>query len=313
MRLTRIHTSTKELDEKEHTWWNTNSDLIETIWANSYQIQKAIREPYLKRMKKFFLKDAKSLPVNILEVGCGTGWVCRLIADKNFHVVGTDFSESQINRAKQESICFDKAEYCKYQLANASTFDKEYDGVVIHAFLHHLTIDELAIFFNEFSKRRKETKVFVYEPVFYEPTQKAGVTEKILNRSINLLKKIAFNRIEKTRPLNKSLLNQWKKIYDLAQEEGWYISPKEVPFYENEIHDYLNKYCTILDEYIVTHTDLDIAQKLILHDVQSPSFFFTKFIFPIIQQLEKQFFKRNFRPFIYKNQHLFVCYELIIK
>jgi 2-polyprenyl-3-methyl-5-hydroxy-6-metoxy-1,4-benzoquinol methylase len=139
MRLTRIKTSTAEQDELEHNWWNTNSDLIETIWANSYSIQKAIRLPYLKRMKQFFLKDAKSLPVKILEVGCGTGWVCRLIADNDFHVVGTDFSESQINRAKQEALHFKKSEFCTYQLADASTFDKEYDGVVIHALLHHLT------------------------------------------------------------------------------------------------------------------------------------------------------------------------------
>ena len=313
MRLKRIEISTTELNRIENEWWNTNSDLIEIIWANSFELQQAIRLPYLKRMKSFFLDTAKQTPVKILEIGCGTGWVGRLVADESLHIIGTDFSESQINRAKEEAKRFNKDKFCQYELSDASTFTKDVDGVLIHAVLHHLSTEELNTFFNEFSKLKKGTKVFFYEPVFFEPNTKTGLLEKALNRAILFIKKYAFQQIEKTNAINKQLLSEWNKIYDDATKNGWYISPKEVPFYETEFLDYLHKYGIIKQQFIVNHTDLDIAQKLTLHNMHKPGKLYTQFIIPAVIMLEKQLFKRNFRPFIYRDQHLFVCYELIIK
>ena len=312
MRLQRINISTPELDKQENDWWNTNCDLIETIWANSYELQMAIRAHYLNRMKAFFMKDAKKLPLQILEVGCGTGWVCRLVADENFHVLGTDFSASQIQKAKEQAIRFKKDQFCKYELADASTFSKEYDGVVIHALLHHLSTQELDTFFAEFGKLKKGTKVFMYEPVFFEPNNKTVFVEKILNRIILHYRKKALENVENTKPVNQELLKKWNSIDQQATENGWYISPKEVPFYEDEIKNYLDKYCNIIDHYVVNKTDLEVAQKMTLHDINQPDAKMTNWI-QKIQHFESQLFKRNFRPFIYRDQHLFVCYELIIK
>ena len=92
MRTERIVVSTKELDELEKEWWNSNAETIEKIWAQNLDLQKQIRLFYLSRMKKFFLTGTNKKPFKVLEIGCGTGWVGRLIAGPGLHIIGTDFS-----------------------------------------------------------------------------------------------------------------------------------------------------------------------------------------------------------------------------
>ena len=82
----------------------------------NYEFQRIIRLPYLKKMKKFFMSDIKKTPLIILEVGCGTGWVCRMIADEDLHIIGTDFSTGQLSIAKEQAKLFNKIKFCTYEI-----------------------------------------------------------------------------------------------------------------------------------------------------------------------------------------------------
>lgn len=315
MRTTRIIDSDAILDKTEQEWWNTNAEIVEKIWAQSDVIQKTIRLPYLSKMKSFFLSDAKSIPVKILEVGCGTGWVCRMIADKDFHVIGTDFSEEQIRIATENSILYNKDKYCTYKLADASTFQEDIDGVVIHGILHHLSKKELSVFFNALSKVPSGTKVFLFEPSFFKaPSRNATIFERILNKIIITIKGIALSLIKKIGKKDDVLYQAMDTIYKDAEKNGWYISPKEVPFQEGELESYLNPNFSLLDKFIVNRTELDIAQSLTFFSIdKNPSFIFTKLFIPVVRFLDNLLLARNFRAFTLTNSHLFLCLAYIKK
>jgi len=314
MRTKRIIASDFKTDEAERVWWNTNAGTIEKIWAQGIEMQRIIRLPYLSKMKAFFLNGAPSLPVKILEIGCGTGWVCRLVADENFHVIGTDFSEGQLAIAHAMAKQFDKEKYCTYELADAASFLKEVDGVVIHALLHHLSANELAIFFNQFAQLHPGTKVFVYEPLFFSRQEgKTPLSDKLLNLFIKTVRSLSFKIAGATGKKNIALMNAMDNINKDAEENGWYISPKEIPFSPNELENYFLPFCTLQKKYIVNKTDLDIAQNLTMNRIERPGFLFSKILIPLAAWLDKLSFKGKFTHFLNPTQHLFVCFEWIKK
>ncbi|WP_462248621.1 class I SAM-dependent methyltransferase [Ferruginibacter sp.] len=314
MRTKRIIESDFNTDEAERIWWNTNAGIIEKIWAQGIDMQHIIRLPYLKKLKTFILKNATSSPVKVLEIGCGSGWVCRLVADENFHVIGTDFSEGQLAIANNMAKQFNKEKYCTYELADASSFKKEVDGVVIHALLHHLSANELSKFFEQFAQLKTGTKVFVYEPLFFSRQDgKTSLTDKLLNISVKTIRTLSFKLASITGKKNAALTDAMNKINSDAEQNGWYISPKEIPFVPNELENYFSPHCTLQNKYIVNKTDLDIAQNLTMNGIDKPRFMFSGILIPLACWFDKLSFKGKFTHFLNPHQHLFVCFEWIKK
>jgi len=313
MRLKRIVDPDPALDKLEQDWWNENAELVERIWAQTPAIQKSIRLPYLKKMRSFFLRGAAGKKIKILEVGCGSGWVCRHIAGPDVHITGTDFSEKQLEIARENATKENKSSYCSYELADASYFPDGFDGVVIHAVLHHLSEKELRHFFSVLKKIRKGTKVFFYEPFFINPTTRPpSLAEKVLSNLSSRIKYYAMKTIAKSGEKDHALVQKLDNIAKLAEENGWYISPKEVPFREGELESYLSADFTLKDRYFVNKTDLEISQMLGYYRLdQKPSPVFTNFFIPAAIMLDRWLFRRNFRPYIPENSHVFACLEYI--
>ncbi|MBL0742455.1 class I SAM-dependent methyltransferase [Chryseolinea lacunae] len=313
MRTERIIDSDAALDLEEMQWWDANAGTIEKIWAQNIHYQKAIRLGYLSRMKRFF-QHGKNGQVNILEVGCGSGWVGRLVADDQLHIIGTDFSSGQLAIAEKNARVWHKEKFCRYELADASTFKQNVDGVLIHALLHHLSHRELTVFFEQLAQVASGTRIFIYEPVFYTPsTEEASVYDRIINRLKNMLRNFALRKISKSPTDDRALTEAMNKINNDADQNGWYISPKEVPFYDGELEKYLGSFCTLQNKYIVNKTELDIAQAMSLKGIEKPGDLFTGIVLPLASWLDKLSFSGNFKRFIYPHQHLFVCFEWIRK
>lgn len=314
MRTKRIIESEAAMDKLEMDWWNQNAQLIEKIWAHNLDLQNLIRMPYLKKMKYFFLKDAQKKSIKILEIGCGSGWVCRIVSDEKFQIIGTDFSEGQLSIAREQAKTFNKDSFCKYELADASSFKKDIDGVVIHALLHHLSKKELDVFYEQMSSLASGTKVFMYEPVFIpRKNSPPKFRDKMLNSFINVVREIAIRRAKATGEADIELKAQMDELNKQAEANGWYISPKEVPFYKEELYGYLKPEFNIQKEYIVNRTDLEIAQTLVFNKIEKPNFLFSKILIPLATWLDNQAFKGNFTSYIGPLQHQFVCLEMIKK
>ena len=99
----------------------------------------------------------------------------------------------------------------------------------------------------------------------------------------------------------------------LQKKNGWYISPKEVPFYEDELSEYLAPSFIIKKRYIVNKSDLEISQALVMNKINKVDFMFSKILIPLSAWLDKLAFKGNFTFFIAPLNHQFVCFELIRK
>lgn len=311
MRTTRITESTPELDKLENEWWNSNAELIEQVWAQSYEIQKAIRLPYLKKAKKFLQNNQdQSL---IWEVGCGTGWVCRMIADEHFHVIGTDFSESQIRIANESAKAFGKEAYCKYLLTDANTRIEGHSGILISAILHHLSKVELEGFFKLIEDQKKGVRVFLFEPVFIEAKNNNGAWIALLIKQLpKIYRSLVGALIKLSGKKNVKLINDVNGLFVQAEKNNWFLSPKEVPLYESELNEYLNRYFTIHDSYFVNKSELEIAQNLMYYNMQKPGWMYTNVLIPFSIFLDRIFFSFNFRA-VTKGQYFFKCYELIVK
>jgi SAM-dependent methyltransferase len=82
-------------------------------------------------------------PARVLECGCGTGWLCRLLAHGGYEVVGVDVCPKAIVMAQESSW----PEEPSPEFAIADTehleYNEEFDAVVFYDALHH-ALDELA-------------------------------------------------------------------------------------------------------------------------------------------------------------------------
>lgn len=92
---------------------------------------------------RFLLKQLASHCDNILEIGCGTGNLSRLLAQRADRVTAIDLSPKMIEIAKQQSQDYANIDF---QVADILTWEfpaKQFDAIVSIATFHHLPIERL--------------------------------------------------------------------------------------------------------------------------------------------------------------------------
>ncbi len=95
----------------------------------------------------------------VLDVGCGAGFLSNELGSHGFKVTGVDLSEESLNVAKR----FDKSKSVSYQVADAYKLpfpDAQFDVVTAMDFLEHVENPELAI--KEFSRVIKPGGIFIF-------------------------------------------------------------------------------------------------------------------------------------------------------
>jgi SAM-dependent methyltransferase len=139
----RYASTSPELDDAEQRWWREYGDLEEEFcWVQTPRVQRFIRGPYLRVVTDLVNPGSK-----VLELGCGTGWLTILLAQLGVSfVVGRDFSPAQIDRAKRAARDAGVDARVRFEVAGPGSLhgDECFDVIVMHAFLHHLSSDEIA-------------------------------------------------------------------------------------------------------------------------------------------------------------------------
>ena len=169
VKRTRPSQASPALNAQELAWWEANGALMSRLWDYDDAINRQVRGHYVARARDFL---AASGGATILELGCGSGWLGRMLAGPDVNVIGVDFSQNQVDAAAAAAQRNGQAGRCRY-LRRDGLEDfgllNQVDGVLIHAFLHHLDEHELDSALDALKKGLKpDARLWIYEPAFYD-------------------------------------------------------------------------------------------------------------------------------------------------
>jgi SAM-dependent methyltransferase len=312
-RRARIDESTPELDLQEMQWWDTNAPLIERIWGLPDPICREARQGYIEDIRGRFHELLGARPLKILEIACGTGWPGRLLASPLLKVTGMDFSEGQIEiaRAKAAEEKHINCDYVQMNIdqLNDSFRSNQYDGSFIHCGLHHLSTAELRAFSDSLARAPKGFPTILVEPVYLDKAHFVGrIQGKVLSTLYKLLQRLYFARD----PQDEFVTRSAQKLYELANDRGWFFSPKEVPFDIGEVKRLFSANFEIREIVPVTHFGLAGAQYLAtLKDQDRASQVAARSI-PLLNSVDRSLIKTRLLPTLTK-EYLFCRIVLIRK
>lgn len=272
---TRGTTPDPELNALELAWWQANGALMASVWDYDELLARAVRQPYLDRAKAFLLQGGPGL---VLEPGCGSGGIGRFMAGPDCRVVGLDFSEAMLSLARSQAAEHGLAAHTEYLRADQADLDAllaRADGVLIHAFLHHLDQPELAAYLDRLrAGLRPGARIWLYEPAFFSeppetPLQPRPETAAQLALARGLLDALKAHFGQRGL-LDMATYDALVALFVQSGERGWYLSPKEVPFDVAEFGQMLsdrfqtrpggwatvNMYAWVLEPHLITDPQL---------------------------------------------------------
>ena len=152
--------------EAELLWWDKFADVMAKQWNLTPAMNRAIRTEYERDYEQFLFTPGGTL----LDVGCGTGVRTHALARQGMRVDGIDFSESQLDLAREiarrEGVA--GMEFFRRDIVNDEWSGRfpQYDSVFVCALLHHLTYDELDRVFDRIANSVVPGgHVYLYEPL----------------------------------------------------------------------------------------------------------------------------------------------------
>jgi len=165
--------SIEKWHEDEKKWWNRYGHYMTYQWTLTPSLNKITRTELEQDYTKFLL----AANGNLLDLGCGGGWLSLHFAEKGMRVYGVDLSQEQINDAnllksnrKLDNVDF---ECCDLIQWDSEKYKAKFDCVFVNAFLHHLPEIELEVLFNKIADVLKsDGKVYMYEPLFELPSRR---------------------------------------------------------------------------------------------------------------------------------------------
>lgn len=246
MRSERLATSSPELDAAEGEWWDRFSSVSERLWAMDPPMSKALRSGYLDRAVAHFAGAAGS--GRVLDLGCGSGVISRHFASAGIPVLGVDVSGEQIEQARRLASGHPSEALMEFRVGDTAELwsaGERFDGVVAHAFLHHLASDELeSTIASTRSLLGAGGRAWFYEPVFYRPGKlsPSALAGGVVRRAIATFSRVARSR----RSSDHALLERLDAFQREATEKGYFLSPKEVPFTPDELIEVLSAHLEVL-------------------------------------------------------------------
>jgi ubiquinone/menaquinone biosynthesis C-methylase UbiE len=312
-RRARIDASTAELNRQEMQWWDTNAPLIERIWGLPDPICREARRGYIGDIRGRFHELLGVGPLKILEIACGTGWPGRLLASPSLKVTGVDFSEGQIEiaRAKAAEGKHTNCDYVRMDIDQMqdSFRSNQFDGSFIHCGIHHLSTAELRAFIDSLARAPKGFPTILVEPVYLDKAHLVGrIQGKVLSTLYKLLQRLYFAR----EPQDEFVITSAQKLSELANDRGWFFSPKEVPFDIGEVTHLFSPNFEIKEIVPVTHFGLAGAQYLATLKDQDKASRFAARSLPLLNSVDRSLIKTRLLPTL-TEEYLFCRIVLIRK
>ena len=140
--------------------------------------------------------------MRVLEIGCGTGELTKLLQNKNSRIISIDVSFDLIRIAKTKVIS-DKIAFLLQDACNLGFVANSFDTIIGSSVLHHLEVDKAL---KEFYRVLKSGgSIFLTEPNMMNP-------QMAVQKNIPFLKKIAGESPDETAFLRWSLKKKLERI-----------------------------------------------------------------------------------------------------
>lgn len=275
---TRPEHSSPELDAAEFAWWEEFAEIEERFcWVQTPHVQRTIRGHYLRPI-------AASLPdgSHVLEVGCGTGWLSLMLAEYGGATVhGADFSAEQIRRAEAGArdqklggrVRFHRVFHSLLELRDLAP-GTQFDAVVVHGVLHHLSKSEIRTLLNVLSTdlTAPGARLFILEPV-QQPNPPANLAQRLLDRFVDRLILLPLmgrrSGLRPTSAVEQAAHERIGRRYFGPTRVGG-PSPKEMPFQPGELDALLETFVSIKRRETVLLFTYHVAKNLLLAELSSP-------------------------------------------
>jgi 2-polyprenyl-3-methyl-5-hydroxy-6-metoxy-1,4-benzoquinol methylase len=268
----RPEITSAELEAKELEWWQEFAELEDRFaWVQTPAIQRILRGRYVREIVKYAGADGR-----IIELGCGVGWLCFVLADSGAkEVFGVDFSAAQIAIAQDRAEAAGLTGRVHFRCADGTqdTISTElYDCVVVHGFLHHLNKSEIRRTMASVPKLLKPNGAFiVFEPVRREGKLKQAIPMKLkwqrfLAQLANRGQRYGIRRVSQEE-------KRWRELF---ARRNWGLpphgpSPKEMPFAPGELETYLIPHFVIECQHACMANSHLVIQDWLLRELTYPN------------------------------------------
>jgi SAM-dependent methyltransferase len=225
----RTETTPPGLDAAETAWWAEHAADAERIaWVQPESVRKRIRGHYVREIVRAVPRGG-----TVLDFGCGTGWLARLLASFGAEsVVGVDDSPAQIEIARESIAGSPRAGKVRFLLGSDVPSGFRADVVVCHAVLHHLSWREIRGTLDAISRALVPGgTLFLLEPV-------AGTRPYVPWRLVpDALVRLFSDRggSRRVSDAERALRQGLEKSRSEPRLPGRGPSPKEMPFRPGEI------------------------------------------------------------------------------
>ncbi|HEX8646056.1 MAG TPA: class I SAM-dependent methyltransferase [Thermoleophilaceae bacterium] len=268
--LRRLDDTTPQLDRAEQQWWEVYGGLEERYcWVQTDWVQQFLRGQYLRDILRG-LGPSHS----VLELGCGTGWLTFQLARAGAAAVtGVDSSPSQIARAKAAAEDLGLGDRVRLEIGDAGDLTRStrrFDLVVMHAFLHHLTIAEIReALATAADLLRPGGRLVVLEPMWFpdgrtDESRVLWLMQKLQKLPMGLAHRGIRRVGDPEREVRTQLANRWAGALPFGP------SPKEMPFWTEELENFLGERFTIVrrsNELSQSHL---VAQEVLIAQLSQP-------------------------------------------
>lgn len=185
---------------------NTIKEHFETE-ANEFDDNIVKIIPYYAQMTRGLIDSIQfetNEPMRIIDLGCGTGTIAKLIAEKfpNSKIVCLDIASKMIEIAKQKLIDYKNTEFIVGDFSKIE-FNEKFDVVVSSLALHHIeTDDEKKEFYTKIYNVLNKSGQFINADVILASTD--------YQQNINMDRWIEY--INRNLPMEE-ILNRWIPSY----------------------------------------------------------------------------------------------------
>ncbi len=266
----RLDQTTPALEQAEQAWWQRFAEVEDQFcWVQTPAIQRFLRARYINRIISLCPPGGR-----IADLGCGVGWISILLGQFGASDVwGIDFSEAQINLAREKVRAAGLQARVHFQVASATHIDEvveKFDVIIIHGFLHHLTVSEIDHALDSAHRLLKPSgKLVVLEPMVARQ-RSATFINKILRRLLIKLLDVAGLRFP-WRPHSAAE----KETRQLISQRNVGLppfgpSPKELGFSAGELERFLSRRFTVERSKAYLSISHKVAEENLLAELTFP-------------------------------------------